>query len=109
MSSPLLLLPYTLLFITPSSSRYKGHSNADYKVDSCLTQDDAHVVSGSEDGRVCFWDLVEVSGQWVWLVGVVSASSSKLLIFNGCDPRLELSAKVDIVYSTHPLAGSSFV
>lgn len=33
----------------------------DYKLDSCLTHDDAHVVSGSEDGRVCFWDLVEVS------------------------------------------------
>ena len=32
----------------------------DYKLDSCLTHDDAHVVSGSEDGRVCFWDLVEV-------------------------------------------------
>ena len=39
---------------------YKGHQNEDYKVDSCLTHDDAHVVSGSEDGRVCFWDLVEV-------------------------------------------------
>lgn len=42
------------------SDRYKGHVNNDYKVDSCLTQDDAHVVSGSEDGRICFWDLVEV-------------------------------------------------
>ena len=39
---------------------YKGHSNSDYKLDSCLSHDDAHVVSGSEDGRVCFWDLVEV-------------------------------------------------
>lgn len=39
---------------------YKGHKSMDYKLDSCLTHDDAHVVSGSEDGRVCFWDLVEV-------------------------------------------------
>ena len=39
---------------------YKGHRNEDYKVDSCLTHDDAHIVSGSEDGQVCFWDLVEV-------------------------------------------------
>ena len=39
---------------------YKGHKNNDYKLDSCLTHDDAHIVSGSEDGRVCFWDLVEV-------------------------------------------------
>lgn len=39
---------------------YKGHGNAEYKIDSCLTHDDAHVVSGSEDGKICFWDLVEV-------------------------------------------------
>ena len=39
---------------------YKGHTNSDYKLDSCLSHDDAYVVSGSEDGRVCFWDLVEV-------------------------------------------------
>ena len=40
--------------------RYSGHVNSDYKLDSCLSQDDSHVISGSEDGRVCFWDLVEV-------------------------------------------------
>jgi mitogen-activated protein kinase organizer 1 len=38
---------------------YKGHKNQDYKLDSCLSHDDAHVVSGSEDGTVCFWDLIE--------------------------------------------------
>lgn len=32
-------------------------------MDSCLSHDDAHVVSGSEDGRICFWDLVEVSNK----------------------------------------------
>ena len=42
-------------------SRYKGHRNADYKLDSCLSHDDAYVISGSEDGRIYFWDLVEVS------------------------------------------------
>ena len=26
---------------------------------SCLSSSDAQVVSGSEDGRICFWDLVE--------------------------------------------------
>ena len=40
--------------------RYKGHVNTDYKLDSCLSHDDGHVISGSEDGRVFFWDLVEV-------------------------------------------------
>lgn len=32
-----------------------------YKLDSCLTNTDAHVVSGSEDGKVLFWDLVDAS------------------------------------------------
>jgi mitogen-activated protein kinase organizer 1 len=30
-------------------------------MDSCLTNSDAHVVSGSEDGNVIFWDLVDAS------------------------------------------------
>lgn len=29
------------------------------QVESCLTHDDSHVVSGSEDGDICFWNLVE--------------------------------------------------
>ena len=39
--------------------RFTGHKNRDYKVDSCLSSSDVQVVSGSEDGRICFWDLVE--------------------------------------------------
>ena len=42
-----------------SWSRFTGHVNKDYKVDSCLSNTDAYVISGSEDGRVCFWGLVE--------------------------------------------------
>ncbi|KAI9351996.1 WD40-repeat-containing domain protein [Obelidium mucronatum] len=38
---------------------YKGHKNTEYKIVSTLSNDDAYVVSGSEDGRICFWDLVE--------------------------------------------------
>ena len=40
--------------------RYTGHRNKDYKLDSVLSHTDGHVVSGSEDGRIFFWDLVEV-------------------------------------------------
>lgn len=40
---------------------YKGHVCKSYKMDSCLTNTDAHVVGGSEDGRIFFWDLVEGS------------------------------------------------
>ncbi|KAI8844768.1 WD40-repeat-containing domain protein [Chytridium lagenaria] len=40
-------------------AEYKGHKNKDYKVTSTLSNDDAYVISGSEDGRICFWDLVD--------------------------------------------------
>ncbi|KAJ1543892.1 WD repeat-containing protein 83 [Nowakowskiella sp. JEL0078] len=40
-------------------SEYKGHKNIEYKLTSCLTNSDSHVVSGSEDGKIYFWDLVE--------------------------------------------------
>ncbi|QDZ20506.1 WD40 repeat domain-containing protein [Chloropicon primus] len=40
-------------------AQYHGHKNEEFKVDSMLTNDDAYVVSGSEDGKVYFWDLVE--------------------------------------------------
>nr|XP_012297419.1 WD repeat domain-containing protein 83-like isoform X3 [Aotus nancymaae] len=39
---------------------YKGHKNQEYKLDCCLSERDTHVVSCSEDGKVFFWDLVEV-------------------------------------------------
>ncbi len=39
---------------------YVGHTNSSYHVGSCFTNTDAHVVSGSEDGHIVFWDLVEV-------------------------------------------------
>ncbi|KAK9798539.1 hypothetical protein WJX73_000934 [Symbiochloris irregularis] len=35
------------------------HRHEASKLDCCLTPSDAHVICGSEDGRVCFWDLVE--------------------------------------------------
>eukprot|EP00039_Didymoeca_costata_P032081 m.36750 g.36750 ORF g.36750 m.36750 type:complete len:305 (+) comp9181_c0_seq1:82-996(+) len=40
-------------------SEYQGHKNQNYKVDVALSYNDAYVVSGSEDGDICFWDLVE--------------------------------------------------
>jgi len=38
---------------------YKGHTNQRFKVRSTLDPTNSYVVSGSEDNRVCFWDLVE--------------------------------------------------
>lgn len=39
---------------------YKGHKNHQYKIRSCLSNSDAHVISGSEDGKIYMWDLIEV-------------------------------------------------
>ncbi|KAG0349732.1 WD repeat-containing protein 83 [Gamsiella multidivaricata] len=39
---------------------YKGHKNSQYKIRSCLSNSDAHVISGSEDGKIYIWDLMEV-------------------------------------------------
>ncbi|KAG0054645.1 hypothetical protein BGZ83_010773 [Gryganskiella cystojenkinii] len=38
---------------------FKGHKNHQYQVRSCLSNSDAHVISGSEDGKIYIWDLVE--------------------------------------------------
>ncbi|XP_068658981.1 uncharacterized protein [Aristolochia californica] len=40
---------------------YKGHTCKSYKMDCCLTNTDAHVAGGSEDGFIFFWDLVDAS------------------------------------------------
>eukprot|EP00746_Dinoflagellata_sp_MGD_P000194 gnl/MRDRNA2_/MRDRNA2_100354_c0_seq1.p1 gnl/MRDRNA2_/MRDRNA2_100354_c0~~gnl/MRDRNA2_/MRDRNA2_100354_c0_seq1.p1 ORF type:complete len:303 (-),score=54.13 gnl/MRDRNA2_/MRDRNA2_100354_c0_seq1:67-975(-) len=40
-------------------AKYEGHKNSNFKIGSCLDPSDSYVVSGSEDGRVCFWELVE--------------------------------------------------
>ncbi|XP_031116084.1 WD repeat domain-containing protein 83 [Ipomoea triloba] len=40
---------------------YKGHTCKTSKTDCCLTNTDAHVIGGSEDGFLYFWDLVDAS------------------------------------------------
>ncbi|KAH7672875.1 WD40-repeat-containing domain-containing protein [Dioscorea alata] len=40
---------------------YKGHTCKSFKMDCSLTNSDAHVTSGSEDGFIYFWDLVDAS------------------------------------------------
>ncbi|RYR31612.1 hypothetical protein Ahy_B01g056444 [Arachis hypogaea] len=44
-----------------SLQEYKGHTNKSFKLDCCLTNTDAHVTAGSEDGYIYFWDLVDAS------------------------------------------------
>lgn len=38
---------------------YRGHTNKDYRIRSCLGLGDALVISGSEDGKVYVWNLLE--------------------------------------------------
>ena len=38
---------------------YKDHINKDYRIRSCLGLADAAVISGSEDGQLFAWDLLE--------------------------------------------------
>jgi len=40
---------------------YQGHTNKEFKIDSCLTSTDSHIISGSEDGSVYIWDLITAS------------------------------------------------
>lgn len=39
--------------------RYKGHTNTDLRIRSCLGLADAVVISGSEDGQLFAWDLLD--------------------------------------------------
>ncbi|KAI9807080.1 MAG: hypothetical protein M1825_005797 [Sarcosagium campestre] len=38
---------------------YKGHKNTEYRIRSCLGMNDRFVLSGSEDGKLWTWDLLE--------------------------------------------------
>ena len=38
---------------------FKGHTNKDFRVRSCLGLADAVVISGSEDGEIYAWDVLE--------------------------------------------------
>jgi mitogen-activated protein kinase organizer 1 len=40
-------------------SEYKGHKNQVYQVESCMNNSSSEVISGSEDGYVYIWDVVE--------------------------------------------------
>ncbi|XP_022314567.2 tyrosine-protein kinase transmembrane receptor Ror2-like [Crassostrea virginica] len=46
-------------------NEFTGHQNHEYKVDSTLNCQDTHVISGSEDGFVYYWDLVEWNRIWL--------------------------------------------
>lgn len=65
---------------------YAGHRNTEYKIDSCLTNTDTHIVSGSEDGKVYFWDLVE--GTMVEAVDKAGHGAVYSLSYHATEPCL---------------------
>lgn len=40
---------------------YKGHINSGLQVGHCISNDDAYVISGSEDGSLYIWELMEAN------------------------------------------------
>ncbi|KAL1927053.1 hypothetical protein VTP01DRAFT_5016 [Rhizomucor pusillus] len=40
-------------------NEFKGHQHKQYKIDSALNNTDAHAISGSEDGHVYIWDVLD--------------------------------------------------
>ena len=40
-------------------NEYKGHTNKQYQIESCLNNESSEIFSGSEDGYVYRWDLLE--------------------------------------------------
>jgi len=53
---------------------YTGHMNQNYKIEHCLSYNEKHVISGSEDSHIYFWDMVE--GKVVHKLPVPSAVST---------------------------------
>ncbi|CAL1544990.1 unnamed protein product [Lymnaea stagnalis] len=76
-------------------NEYTGHKNSNYKIDCCLNHKDTHILSGSEDGLVYIWDLVEAK-----LVDTLNHETSRTvhsITFHPSEPVL-LSASGDKVF-----------
>ena len=60
---------------------YNGHTNEAYRIRSCLGMADSAVVSGSEDGRLFAWNLLDGN-----VIGKIDAHKGKVasaVAFNG--------------------------
>jgi len=75
---------------------YLGHKNVTYKIDSCLSNDDAYVLSGSEDNQIHIWDLVESSsvltlkGHTGPVCGLVYHPSENILLSSSADGTIRM-------------------
>lgn len=77
-------------------STYTGHKNLTYKIESCLSNDDAYVISGSEDNSIHVWDLVEASsvltlkGHFGPVCGLAYHPTENLLLSSSADGTVRL-------------------
>ena len=39
--------------------RFKGHKHKEFKVESVMSNTDAYAISGSENGQIYIWDVLE--------------------------------------------------
>ena len=60
---------------------YRGHTNKDYRIRSRLGVADSVVVSGSEDGKVFAWDLLE--GKVIEKLEAHGGKVASAVAFNG--------------------------
>jgi len=77
-------------------STYRGHKNLTYKIESCMSNDDAYVLSGSEDHFIYIWDLVEgtnlmkVKGHFGPVCGLAYHPSENILLSSSADGTLRV-------------------
>ncbi|KAL8726027.1 MAG: hypothetical protein Q9166_006972 [cf. Caloplaca sp. 2 TL-2023] len=71
---------------------YKGHTNMDYRIRSCLGFGDSVVMSGSEDGKLYVWDFLDGT-----VLETLTAHEGKVAsAVSCCSPRKEwVSAGTD--------------
>lgn len=60
---------------------YSGHNNTDYRIRSCLGLADAVVISGSEDGQIFAWDLLD--GKVIEKLDAHEGKVASAVAFNG--------------------------
>ncbi|CAJ0921431.1 13819_t:CDS:2 [Entrophospora sp. SA101] len=68
-----------------------GHKNSTYRVNSCLSNDDSQIISGSEDGSIYIWDLLNGN-----LLKTIEAHPG-IVVYVTYHPRIDemLSSSID--------------
>ncbi|KAI3651392.1 hypothetical protein MP228_003734 [Amoeboaphelidium protococcarum] len=67
---------------------FTGHVNYEYKIDSCLINNESQVVCGSEDGRIVVYDMIDGT-----ITSEVKVSQSQVL-------AIDVNQKNDLMVST---------